>query len=119
MSFILETKNFKIHVQKINKSVDLKKRSKKQALLAQNSYEIFSPPNSYTEHLFEWSDLSHPVGKMVKNFFFFKKGSKDLGETFICICLMAFFGMPLLSVDNCSLIPEKHQLCKTIPTSVD
>lgn len=120
MSFILETKKLNIHVQKINKSVDLKERSKKQTLLAQNSYEIFSPPITLTLNTC-LSGVIYPIRfeRWLKKIFFLKKGSKDLGETFICICMMAFFGMHLLSVDNCSLILESHQLCKTIPTSVD
>lgn len=119
MSFILETKNFKLHVQKINKSVDLKKRSKKQTLLAQNSYEIFSPPITLTLNTC-LSGVIYPIRfeRWLKKIIFVLKEAKGFGETFICICMMAFFGMSLLSVDNCSLILESHQLCKTIPTSV-
>lgn len=88
--------------------------------MAQNSYEIFSPPITLTLNTC-LSGVIYPIRfeRWLKKIIFVLKEAKDLGETFICICLMAFFGMPLLSVDNCSLILEKHQLCKTIPTSVD
>lgn len=67
------------------------------------------------------SGVIYPIRfeRWLKKIIFILKEAKDLGGTFICICMMAFFGMSLLSVDNCSLILEKHQLCKTISTSVD
>lgn len=79
MSFILETKNFKIHVQKINKSVDLKKRSKKQALLAQYSYEIFSPPITLTLNTC-LSGVIYPIRfeRWLKKIHFCFKGSQGL-----------------------------------------
>lgn len=105
--------------KKLTKVLILKKEAKKQTLLAQNSYEIFSPPITLTLNTC-LSGVIYPI--RFERWFkihFFLKGAKDLEETFICICMMAFFGMSLLSVDNCSLILESHQLCKTIPTSVD
>lgn len=106
--------------KKLTKVLIFKKEAKKQTLLAQNSYEIFSPPITLTLNTC-LSGVIYPIRfeRWLKKIIFVLKEAKDFGETFICICMMAFFGMSLLSVDNCSLIPESHQLCKTIPTSVD
>lgn len=73
MSFILETKKINFMFKKLTKVLIFKKEAKKQTLLAQNSYEIFSPPITLTLNTC-LSGVIYPIRfeRWLKFIFFFK-----------------------------------------------
>lgn len=70
--------------KKLTKVLIFKKEAKKQTLLAQNSYEIFSPPITLTLNTC-LSGVIYPIRfeRWLKKFIFVLKQAKDLEETYM------------------------------------